>query len=176
MLYYKMKISATAGNGYSRMLWCGYQQAAMSQKWPHVLMMVPVPPMLTKVSGKCLFEAAGFCPVWFNFVISNQIKGLRGVFPVRNVGQTSHICVSTSQHGMLIGSLFFFLFNLLYPQSDWMSNGRGGQGIEGFTCFCTRTSLRGAGVHKAGFGTCAVVSSSLDEACLLLGTWNCFQM
>lgn len=48
----------------------------------------PVPPMMTKVSGKCLFEAVVFCPVSFNFVISNQIKGLRGVFPVRNVGQT----------------------------------------------------------------------------------------
>lgn len=133
----------------------------------------PVPPMMTKVSGKCLSEVVGFCPVWFNFVVSNQIKGLRGVFPERKVGQTSHISVSTSQHAHWFT---FFLFNPLYPQSDWMSSGRGGQGIEGFTCFRTRTSLRGAGVHKPGFGTCTFVSSSLDKACLLLGNLNCLQM
>lgn len=57
-----------------------------------------------------------------------------------------------------------------------MSNGGGGQGIEGFTCFHTRTSLTGTGVHKAGFGMCTLVSSSLDNACLLLETLNCLQM
>lgn len=132
----------------------------------------PAPPMMIKVSGKCLFEAVRFCPVWFNFVISNQIKGLRGVFPVRNVGQTSNVSVGTSQHA----HWFTFLFNPLYPQSDWMSSGRGGQGIEGFTCFRTRTSLAVAGLHKAGFGICTFVSSSLEKVCLLLGTLNCLQM
>lgn len=82
-------------------------------------MMGPVPPMMTKVSGKWLFEAVGFCSVWFNFVISNQIKGLKGVFPMRNVGQTSHICVGPSQHAHWLT----FLFKPLNPQSDWMSNG-----------------------------------------------------
>lgn len=136
----------------------------------------PVPPMLTKVSGKCLFEAMGFCPVWFNFVISNQIKGLRGVFPVRNVGQTSHICVSTAQHGMLIGSLFFFCSIYCTHSLIGCPMGEEVKELRALLVFCTRTSLRGAGVHKAGFGTCTVVSSSLDEACLLLGTWNCLQM
>lgn len=43
---------AHAENGYSRMLWCGYQQAAMTHKLLHFLMMGPVPPTMTKVPGK----------------------------------------------------------------------------------------------------------------------------
>lgn len=76
---------------------------------------------------------------------------------MRNVGQTSLISVSMPQHA--------HWFTFLYPRSDWMSSGRGqtgGQGIEGFTWFRTRTSLTGAGLYKAGFGTCTFVSSSLD--------------
>lgn len=109
---------AHAERRYSRMLWCGYQQAAMTLLL-HFLRMGPVPPMMTKVPGKWLFEAVGFCSVWFNFVISNQIKGLKGVFPMRNVGQTSHICVGLTQHAHWLP----FLLKPLNPQSDWMPNG-----------------------------------------------------
>lgn len=131
----------------------------------------PVPPMMTKVSGKCLFQAVGFCPVWFNVVISNQIKGLKRVFPVRNVGQTCHVSVSASQPAHWFTLFIYFFVQSTVPtvwfHVQWERRSRN------WRLYSISHQNKS---YKAGFGTCMCVWSSLDQACLLVGTLNCLQM
>lgn len=80
----RMKSRGTAGNGSSQtgVMWsstgsCDSGMAAFLDDGP-------VLPFMTKRSWKVSFQSS----VGFNFAVSHQIKGLRGVFPLRNVGQT----------------------------------------------------------------------------------------